>query len=306
MTASVMFHSRAARPVKRLLGVGVLDLAQVGRHRRRIVAVRLGIGDARLADDVVVIDEPRIVRVTHCHAQRELVLDQRHVDDAVQVVTDAVALAERIGPPADLEFGLARVGPVRDVADGAAERARAIQRALRAEQRLDALQVEHLEVDEERDVAEVGRDRAARAVAHGLAGIDRADVQAAHRHQVAAAGTLVGHEQARDGARELGQVGDAQVVEVAGAERHDVERDVLDVRLAAGRRDDDFLEHGAVVGHRLGEDGPRGRRQAERGRHRRRDPRRIPIANHANSLPDDPAGQNGPTPRSVTQCEPSL
>jgi len=81
---------------------------------------------------------------------------------------------------------------------------------LRAEQRLDSLDVDHLQVHEQRYVAQVGGDRAARAITQSDGVGQRTHVQAADSEQVAGARPLVRHVQSGNGAREFSQVVDAQ------------------------------------------------------------------------------------------------
>ena len=136
-----------------------------------------------------------------------------------------------------VELGLAR-----NVANGAAERPCAVQRALRAEQHLDALHVGHRQVHIQRNLADVGRDRVAARVAEELGGLERVQVEAAHDDVVGRAFALVDDVEPGHVAAELREVADLARFEQRVVERGDVERNVLDAELAARRGDDDRLE----------------------------------------------------------------
>ena len=122
---------------------------------------------------------PPIVRAVTDDAQRRS-LAERHVDRAFQAIADVAALQD-VDVAFDRAFHGVDVRLVGDVADRAADAARAEQGALRAAKRLDAVQVEQIEVRREQRersdrFVEIDADLFlhARLVAGDLAGRDAA------------------------------------------------------------------------------------------------------------------------------------
>ena len=102
-----------------------------------------------VAEDVV--DEAGVARREADDADRD-VLAERHVDDARDLVA-LVAVVHGVGVERDVRLEAGRIRLVRDVTQRPGLRARAVQRALRPGQRLDALDV---------DEADLGLQRALR------------------------------------------------------------------------------------------------------------------------------------------------
>ena len=153
--------------------------------RRRLPQDRGAAADAAARIDVLLrrrpdrVDEPRVARAIADNAQRRG-WPKREVDRALQPAADRGFL-HRVDVGLDQPFGLAEFGLVGDVADRPADAARSEQSALRPAQRLDAVEVEQVEVRREqrqRDDAlvEVDADLLlhARLVADDLAGRDTA------------------------------------------------------------------------------------------------------------------------------------
>src|SRR5262249_140154 len=130
------------------------------------------------------IDESRLVVVVAGDAQREG-FSHRQVDCGRGRVARVACFVDR----AELDVGIARkfaqLRPPGNDAEGAAERAGAVQRALRAAQHFDALDIVELEVAVDRRVADVSTDRrllesteAARARTRVQATNDRKSIRA--------------------------------------------------------------------------------------------------------------------------------
>ena len=179
-----------------LLGVGVGFAPQVGRHRGGVGQVRLRLGDAGRAQQVVVVDESGVGVAVDGAAQRQLPSHERKVEGKTGIRARCAAVRQREPVAAQLERAPLGVGPARQVANGACQRAGAVQRPLGPEQDLHPLDVVEPEVDRQRDVAEVGRDAVVVIVAGLLGGVHRVRVQAARDDDVAAARALVDHGQA--------------------------------------------------------------------------------------------------------------
>ena len=180
---------RVARPVKRrdppvldVDGVDILHLVVDGRRRRATSPLTIGsplaveLVDVRIVDDAVVLD------LADVEAHREGVAE-RDVEHQVRV---EVVAARPVGLP-EVHLRLAaerlRVRLVHDVADVAGERTRAIQRALRAAQHFDVVDVLQDEVAEQRRVVDVRRHGGRRRERHVAVGaavdVDAADDDAA-------------------------------------------------------------------------------------------------------------------------------
>ena len=147
---------------------------------------------------------------------------------------------------ADLGRHLARIAAdvrlVGDVVDRARLRARAEQRALRARQRLDALDVDQPHVGLLRDrrhrlVVEVDRHLAVDAE------LARSRRDAAH-HDHALARDVADEVDGGQGADQVVRVGQRLLLDELGGERGDALGDLLQVFAAPRRGDDDGLESG--------------------------------------------------------------
>ena len=213
--------------------------------RRRLEQDREAAAGTAAAVDVVAdagrrdrIDEAAIARVIADRADGRGGAERR-VDRALQGPAEIVARDE-VGIGLDHPLGAAERGLVGDVADGAADRPRTEQRALRAAQRLDAVQVEKIEVGGEqrqRDdrLVEVDADLLLHAglVADDLASRDPAD------RDLALARTEILHGEARDVARQILDPGRAGALDVGLRLRVDRKGHVDQALLALLRGDDD-------------------------------------------------------------------
>ena len=165
------------------------------------------------------------------------------VSGDVDPAADVVALVAALGR-ADLGRDLAReaadVRLVGDVVDRAGLRARAEQRALRARQRLDALDVDQAHVGLLRDrghrlVVEVDRDLAVDAEFAGAGPEAAHDDDALARH-------VADEVDGGEGADQVVGVRQCLLLDELGGERRDALRDVLQVLAAPRRGDGDGLE----------------------------------------------------------------
>ncbi len=123
------------------------------------------------AHEYGVLDEARIVVAIERGAETE-VAAERCVERRAAATADAVALGDGEGGAAHRDGRVVELRLARNVPNGTAERAGAIQRALRAEQDLDALDVGNRQVDVQRHLADVRRDRVTARVAEELGGLD--------------------------------------------------------------------------------------------------------------------------------------
>ena len=226
----------------RLLRVGVGFPPKVGLHRAGVGQVRLGLGDARRAQQVVVIDEPGVGIAADRAAQRQLARDERQIERQAGVRAGRAAVRQREQVAAQLERAPLGVRAARQVAHRPRQRAGAVQRPLRSEQHLHPLDVVQPQVDRQRDVAEVGGDAVVVVVAGLLGAGQRIRVQAARDDDVAAARALVDHRQAGRPARQLRQVPDGPALDVGAGHRGDAQRHLPQRLLDASCRHD----HGVV------------------------------------------------------------
>ena len=169
------------------------------------------------------------------------ILAKRNIDCALEMPTDIVAVDE-VHISFDQSFGHTDLGLIGNVADRTADTTRTEQRPLRSAERLDAVEIEQIEVRrEERKrnhaLVEIDADLLLDPglVAHDLAGRD-----AAHRN-LALARTEVLHRQARDIARDVLEIVRSRFLDVFLRLRIDRERHVLDRRVALGSGDDDDI-----------------------------------------------------------------
>ena len=225
--------------------VDVLDAAILGQRRQHVavdhrVAVGIGAIDVRVVDDAVVVDHAGI------DTKRDR-FGQRDVQQQVGVEVEAVRPFGHAEVDARPALELLGIGPVHDVADVARQRAGAVQRALRPAQHLDPVDVLQHEIAEQRRVVDVGRHGRRRRQRHVAVGAG-VDVDAADHDAVGDAGIAVAailHRHARHRPQRLDGVVDVGTLERFTRHRRDVERNLLHRLVAAGRRDDDFLERGS-------------------------------------------------------------
>ena len=193
------------------------------------------------------IDEAAVAGVVSDRAERS-VLAQRQIDRALEVAAEIVAI-NQVDVGLDRTLGHPQPRLVGDVADRSADRARSEQRALRPAQRLDAVEVEQVEVGGEqrqRDCrfVEIDPDLLLHPglVAHDLSGGDAAD------RNLALPRPEVLHRQPGDIARDVFERVRARLLDVGGGLRVDRERHVLDRLVALGRGDDDVVAGGLCGG----------------------------------------------------------
>ena len=211
--------------------------------------------------------------------KRELVAD-RHVRRHAAAVAHGVALREIERARPEVERGLLELRTVRQVAYRAAERAGAVQGALRSEQHLDTLHVIEREVDVDRYVADIRGHGVAAVVADDVRLVDRREAQAAHDDLVRRSLALIDDVEPGYVAAELSEIGDLARFQHLAVERRDVDRDVLDVLLAPRGGDDDLFDRDLIV---LRERGNRQRGRCEHPRDGHRELR--PLQRQARSAP---------------------
>ena len=223
---------------------------QRGAHARAVARVHVFLEAAVF---LACVDEAAVLGRVTDDTQRGRV-GQRHVDHALHMEAH-FAVGHRIDVEFDIAFELVGVRLVGDVANRAADRTRAEQRALRATQRLDAVEVIKVEVRREqrqRDhrLVEIHADLLldARLVANNLAGRYAAD------RDLALARTQVLDREARHVTRQFLEICRARALDVLRRLCVDRERHILDRALTLRRRDRDFFKHAL---------GGRSRRDAE-------------------------------------------
>ncbi len=210
--------------------------------------------DVLFAGRALGIDETGVFGVISDQPER-CAIAQRHVDHTLEMAAD-IAFINGV----DIAFyqspDLAQFGLVGDVANRAADAARAEQRALRTAQGLDAVEIEQVEVggeERQRDDRFVHVD-ADLLLNAWLIADDLAGRNAAHRH-LALAGPEVLDGQAGNVAADILDGRGVGALDVLLGLRVDRERDFLEGRGALRRGDDDrlpFARVGAVRGLGLG------------------------------------------------------
>ena len=133
----------------RLLEVQVLALFEVRgivRRRHAVGAARLRQRDTRRLEQQRIIDEAGIIIIARRRPEGDMVLQNRDVDDTVNLVSRLFAV--RLGIEAAVHFAaeIVGVGTIGNVANGAGQSAQAIQRSLRPQQRFHPRDVEQLEI----------------------------------------------------------------------------------------------------------------------------------------------------------------
>jgi len=218
---------------KRFFAIGILDPVQAFR--------RVGVRHADLIDDIDVIDETRIVgpiqRSANCKS-----VSQAKVHSEAGFVTEArgLRILRSFCPHLNCRFAELRLA--RNIADRAAKRTRAIKCALRAKQNFDAFEVVQLEIHENRNFAQVGRDRSA-AVVVAVTRTDCIDVQAAHDDRVTLTSAAIDDVDAGNEGQQLGKLGQPLLLDLLGTDCSDIERNVLHgfCTASGGHNDDIFI-----------------------------------------------------------------
>ena len=135
--------------------------------------------------------------------------------------------------------------------DGAAERSRAIQRALRAAKDLDVIEILQPQVDEQRRLVDIGchrrnHRRGERKLARGGFAVQTADDQRAAVD--AAERSLVGEVDACHGMREPRDVLNAGLIQRGARHRRDADRKILRGHGAPARGDHHLLQRALIGG----------------------------------------------------------
>ena len=207
---------------------------------------------AQVFAEADVVDIALAVAGVEGHTQGRI-LAHRQIDKAFR---GQAAEALRAGLEAAAQ-GL-RVRLVGVQVDGAGESVAAVQRALRAFQHFDALDIEV-------GLGLLRRARAVYAVEEetgdgGVIGKSVVGVGAAHGHLGVRADKAVAH--AGGDQLQAGNVGDARALHGALVQSGDRDADILQVLLALLRGDDDFFQDKALRQRRAGQRAGQGQRQA--------------------------------------------
>ena len=166
---------------------------------------------------------------------------------------------------ADVAAVVIQIGLCGDEADGAAFRARAVERALRAAEYLDAVQIEQAWLGLAFEALNGDDGHFIDIDAHGWVADGGAD--AADGDIVLARPVIGGKGHAGDGAGDIFIVFDMVVYQLGAADHADAARDFAGVLAALLRGDDDFLELARNLGrHGAGGVGRGGRRLCQCGR----------------------------------------
>src|SRR5690606_25767562 len=145
---------------------------------------------ARCSHEERIVDEARIVFVVERRTKCER-LPERHVERESAFRAVAIAFRKRITRRSQLERSRIELRSPWNVPNRAAERSCAVERALRSEEDFDALDILQGQVDVQRNLAHVGRDRTAAVIADGLARGDGVRVEAAHDDLIRASTALI-------------------------------------------------------------------------------------------------------------------
>ena len=178
-------------------------------------------------------------------AQTELVRDQRQVDDDFAVLVQAAGMGR--GRYLASRLGIERIELrwIGNEAQRSAERAGAIQRALRPTQHFNTLQIAQMHREEDGRLAEIGGDRRNCRIGIAAAIDCLVRVQAAQDEVVIVAhdsGTRVHESQARHEMREVGKIHDTALFQRGAGIRGNIVRHFLHRLAAAGGSDDHFLD----------------------------------------------------------------
>ena len=217
------------------------------------------------------VGEALLVQAGQRGAQRQ-VLAQGQVHHRIGVVGQPAVL-RLVERSVEARLGLAQLGLVGDEADGAAQAAGAIERALRAQQGLhpgDVLDAV-TQVRQQRVVQVVGQCGADELLQ--VVGADRRDVQAAHRDRVGETRAVARRADGVAGGNQLLGVGDVLVAQLVLRQRADVDGHAVRGLVAPGSRHDDLLRlgrgcaacRGLSPGCRHGQDAEAGRAHRARG-----------------------------------------
>jgi hypothetical protein len=158
------------------------------------------------------VDPAALVIVQRADAQRRDAVDQRQIHHAVALVVEAAALGAA-------HHGVHRAGEIVQIrliaheVNGTAHGARAVQRALGSAQHFDAVDVEEARLGGARGVDVEHVDGHIVEINAGGGGT-RLGAHAADLDVVLAGTAAAGERQVRDGARQIGVVGDVLVLRV--------------------------------------------------------------------------------------------
>ena len=228
--------------------------------------------DGRPVRENDALDPAAVVALRGDEAYRRGIAE-RQVQHAVDFLVDAAARARIGGLRLARGRDCARIRHVGDQLDGAAHRARAVQRPLRTSQHLDPVQVVERRVDLFLAELRRGRRRQRRLVEveADLRGVAPGGVEAAHL-EFGLTGSGSAHGDTGDGLRKSIEVDDATIRDVLRGHGGDARGSRLNVLGALFRRDDHLGELiSGIAGCGVGGVGALGERQRHCRRDRRRD-----------------------------------
>ncbi len=205
----------------------------------------MGVGDACFAHKIIVIDKSGVVEVVDRSPQCESPLNDGNIDCTATLVACIAGLTEIIDIAAHLIGKHIGLGLVWNVANGAAQGAGAVQRALRSHQHFNPLHVVKLEINIERHFTDIGSDQTA-AVIILVCCLNRACAQAPNGEGVAAARPLINYGHARHDSCDIRQVGQMLLLDQLTAYSGNIDRDILNGLWPARSRNDHFFEGSAL------------------------------------------------------------
>ena len=116
-----------------ILTAGQVRIISSVRHANR--AAGLWKRHAGILKQQRIIDETWIVKIARSGPERDVILEDRDIDDAIRLIAELAAMALGEEPAVHFAFENVCVGAVGDVADSAGERTQAVKGALWPEQR---------------------------------------------------------------------------------------------------------------------------------------------------------------------------
>ena len=207
--------------------VGVALAAQVVGRTVRIGLEGFGAGHAGLVHQEGLVYKTGAMLVGQHGTECQGVFNERYVNNRIRVVTGVAALGHVIGTGAAVNRKFAAVGGIRNVAQGATERAAAVQRALRTALHFNPVNVHRNQIQIDRRFAEIGTDTIALRVAQQFRRVNGAGIDAAHDQTVGLARALIHLVQTRRPASQIGQVANLQALEIGLVQCSDAVGDIL-------------------------------------------------------------------------------
>ncbi len=128
----------------------VQRIVRIGREHHAWITWRAG-----LLGQIHRVDEPRNALVPEGAAKSRCVANRR-IDNDVSLVSRVIGLVRQRRLDTDINSEFVEVRFLRNVTDGATDRARSIQRSLRSPQHFDAVEIHQFQREEHRRFADIG------------------------------------------------------------------------------------------------------------------------------------------------------